>query len=317
MTFISFSYLYLSVYLTALALLYLIWHTWCMIIFTLIIVLIAGFIVGKCIGKYLHKIDIPFIKKKLWDLLIKTSFGYKLSLKKRGYNIHPDRSLKVATQNGILKSKLELDGAIEETIRLGLLLHGDTPKNWDSFSALQSILKLTNKNARILDAGGEEYSSILPCLFLYGYKNLICVNTAFPKNSNLGPISYQYANILESGANDSSFDVITCLSVIEHGIGLDYYFREMSRILKPGGMLITSTDYWDDPINTYGLSAYNCPVKIFCKEDIFEMIDIAKRYSLELTTKIIDLDCQEKVVTWKKFGLKYTFIILTMKKLPA
>ena len=35
-----------------------------------------------------------------------------------------------------------------------------------------------------------------------------------------------------------SFDAITCQSVIEHGVDLEAYFREMARILKKGGHLI-------------------------------------------------------------------------------
>ncbi len=45
------------------------------------------------------------------------------------------------------------------------------------------------------------------------------------------------------------FDYITSLSVIEHGVNIENYFKEMNRVLKKGGMLLTSTDYWYDKIN--------------------------------------------------------------------
>ena len=45
---------------------------------------------------------------------------------------------------------------------------------------------------------------------------------------------------------DNMFDFITSLSVIEHGVNIQNYFREMNRILKKDGMLLTSTDYWPE-----------------------------------------------------------------------
>jgi len=44
------------------------------------------------------------------------------------------------------------------------------------------------------------------------------------------------------------FDYITSLSVIEHGVNIQNYFKEMNRILKKGGVLLTSSDYWPDKL---------------------------------------------------------------------
>ena len=49
---------------------------------------------------------------------------------------------------------------------------------------------------------------------------------------------------------DSYFDSIICLSVIEHGFNEDLFFSQFSRILKKGGFLILSFDYWEKKINT-------------------------------------------------------------------
>ena len=58
------------------------------------------------------------------------------------------------------------------------------------------------------------------------------------------------------------------LSVVEHGVDLEAYFREMSRVLRPGGLLLSSTDYWETKIETVGKEAYGGPVHIFCREEI-------------------------------------------------
>ena len=56
--------------------------------------------------------------------------------------------------NTVLKTKQEYKNALNQVKSLGLILHTDLAKNWDSLSVLSIILKLTNKNASILDGGG-------------------------------------------------------------------------------------------------------------------------------------------------------------------
>jgi SAM-dependent methyltransferase len=103
----------------------------------------------------------------------------------------------------------------------------------------------------------------------------------------------------------------TQLSVIEHGVDLVAYFREMARILKRGGLLITSTDYWETPIDTRGQEMYGVPVRIFTKNDLEATITLAKKYGLVLTSEL-SLACNQAVVHW--IGLDYTFAIMTLKK---
>jgi ubiquinone/menaquinone biosynthesis C-methylase UbiE len=57
--------------------------------------------------------------------------------------------------------------------------------------------------------------------------------------------SYQLSirNLEDTKFNDQMFDYVTSLSVIEHGVNIEKYFREMSRIIKSNGYLLTSTDY--------------------------------------------------------------------------
>ena len=61
----------------------------------------------------------------------------------------------------------------------------------------------------------------------------------------MGPdISIQ--DLEKTGFQNNTFDFVTSLSVIEHGINIENYFKEMNRILKKEGLLLTSTDYWPD-----------------------------------------------------------------------
>jgi ubiquinone/menaquinone biosynthesis C-methylase UbiE len=52
----------------------------------------------------------------------------------------------------------------------------------------------------------------------------------------------------ETNYQSNTFDFVTSLSVIEHGVDIHKYFMEMNRILKKDGLLLTSTDYWLEKI---------------------------------------------------------------------
>lgn len=216
--------------------------------------------------------------------------------------------------NGVLQTAEEWKSAVAQMRGLGLRLHPDGPKNWDTLIALDAIIQNANPDAYVLDAGTELYSSLLPCLYLYGYRNLYGINLAFNRSISRGPIRYSYGNVMDTRFAPESFDAVTCLSVMEHGVDPESYLKEMSRVLKPGGLLITSTDYWEHGVDTTGLMEYGVPVKIFTSSDISELIDIARDYRLELTGEL-DLGCQERSVTWKRLGLSYTFVAFTLRKI--
>ncbi|MDE2713666.1 MAG: class I SAM-dependent methyltransferase, partial [Verrucomicrobiota bacterium] len=111
---------------------------------------------------------------------------------------------------------------------------------------------------------------------------------------------------------DAYFDGITSLSVIEHGVDIDAYFSEMSRLLRPGGLLLTSTDYWPDKIqNKEKIEAYGQPVFIFSQLEIEEAVSKAAQHGLHPTGGI-DFKAQNKTIGW--LGFEYTFIIFTLQK---
>lgn len=90
-----------------------------------------------------------------------------------------------------------------------------------------------------------------------------------------GAIVYEHGDITRTKYPSASFDSITCLSVVEHGVDLGAWLCEMSRILKPGGILFTSTDYWETPIDTREQTAYGAPVRIFSRADVQEILETA------------------------------------------
>ncbi len=218
----------------------------------------------------------------------------------------------------VLKSEHEVLGSIEQVQRLGLPLFGGTAaskdaKNWDSLAALELILNNTDPRARIFDAGGAPYSMILPWLALYGYRDLTAGNLVFEQPIQKGPIRYEHQDITQTTYPNARFDAITCLSVIEHGVDLAAYFKEMARILKPGGLLITSTDYYDSQVDTRGQVAFGAPIHIFSADEITHALELATASGLELVAPL-NLTVGERVVTWSPYDLSYTFIVFSMRK---
>lgn len=253
------------------------------------------------------------LKSKLQDVLLRTEKGYRIYLKyKWGITKQPKRP-SAPWYNTTLKTHQEINNTLEQIKKLGLFPHIDPPKNWDSLAALDYILKTFSLESHILDAGAELYSVILPWLFLYGYRNLLGINLIFNRPIKRGPIRYEFGDVTNTSFKNASFDAITCLSVIEHGINPKAYFKEMSRILKPNGILITSTDYYSYPIDSKGRIAYKTPIHIFSKDEIIEALNTAGEFGLKPINSI-DLNCKEKVIKWKEYELDYTFLIFTLQK---
>lgn len=225
----------------------------------------------------------------------------------------PYKHLHSARENCVLRTDIELSDAIGVARTQGFPLCADIYKNWDTLLTVETVRRRVAPTGQILDAGAENYSMVLPWLRLCGYQNLAGINLAFKTQFEADGIRYEPGNLIKTCFPGAHFDAVVCQSVIEHGIDLEAYFREMARIIKSGGILVTSTDYFPDPIDTRGARAFGQPVHIFSRSEILVAIELAGRHGFVLTGPI-DLDAGERVVRWEEFGLSYTFVLLTMER---
>ncbi len=258
--------------------------------------------------KYLSRIEKGY--------LLKYDFIYKNYLRLvRGFRFFPKIPQNIPWMNNTLKNREEVNRAIKIIKASNLYLHPNVPeKNWDSLIALKTITQNTNSSAKILDAGGEMNSLILLWLYQLGYSNLKCMNLLFNKRKKRGKIEYIPGDLTKTHFPNNFFDIITCISVIEHGVEETKYFKEMNRILKKGGLLITSTDYWENKIETGGQSEFNQPIFIYDKNSVKNLLIIAHKSNFRLFGHEIDLSCQDKVINWKRFNLDYTSLIFCLQK---
>jgi SAM-dependent methyltransferase len=225
----------------------------------------------------------------------------------------PRRAPSVVPATDVLDGRPAWEAAVAECRALKLPLHHDRPKNWDALGALSTIRRHCGPAPAVLDAGSARYSSILPWLRLYGSDDLVGINLEFTGEVRRDGVLFTHGDVTATSFPDERFDAITCLSVIEHGVPLSPFLAESARILKPGGLLVLSTDYDQDPPDTSGHLAYGRPVTIFGPDAVRGLVTTAGSHGLLLMGDL-RLAHQERPVHWARTGLDFTFIRLTFRK---
>ena len=243
--------------------------------------------------------------------------------------------------NSVLKNTFEVIEAKQGLQKLRLFQHHSPIKSWDTYKMIK-IISDAKRESFVLDVGCYE-SPILPMLKRLGFVNLYGCdlvlksadrNPAFFSNNNSNSSSFEYhedyepiaemysdksyqlsiRNLENTNYRDQMFDYVTSLSVIEHGVNIEKYFREMSRIIKSNGYLLTSTDYWPHKlVNNKNVISKITPDNIFSREEIENLVEIAEKNGLKLIEPI-DFKYKEKVVRWNSIGLDFTFIFFAMRK---
>jgi hypothetical protein len=215
--------------------------------------------------------------------------------------------------NRPLQSRAEVDAALAEEAACGLPPHPSDPKNWDLLVALGSILAATSHRDAVLEMGATHYTKLLPWLYLYGYRRLVGIDLVTPQDVVEGPIQSYRMDLTKTAFKDGVFGGIACLSVIEHGVSFDAYLAEAWRLLRPGGVLVTSTDFWCAPLDVEGKEAYGTPVRIFEPADIRTLAKKAHAVGFRMDGSL-DLNCADAVVTWKRVDVSYTFVNVVLHK---
>lgn len=224
----------------------------------------------------------------------------------------------------VLQDWQEIGDSILGLQRAGLPTHGTAQKNWDHFQ-LHESLAATEKDAMIVDLGcGEGHT--LSLLHSLGFKNVHGVDhkirwrvrarklvTMWREQAFRSPFTLHSGDITNTPFKDKTCDFAVSISTLEHGVDLENFFREAGRILKPGGALLITTDYWHKKIVTNGTArAFGLPWKIFCLEEIGELLRIAGNHGFNLTGEGSTPPCRNRTVAWQ--GETYTFIAIQFNR---
>jgi SAM-dependent methyltransferase len=223
----------------------------------------------------------------------------------------------VENTNTALRSTRDVTFAVHALVDKELPLHPDYNKNWDNYLALYHTWYCASDNEPILDAGAGDESAYLPGLKKLGFTNLVGINLDRNDDYKAGVkngIRYAYADITSTPFPNDTFAFISCLSVIEHGVDVRAFMLEMSRILKPGGYLFVSFDFWETALDTTGLITHGAPIHIFSNEDVVDILAVAQAFGLQVAPERFNTKCNEKILAWA--GLEYTFMNLLFRKQP-
>lgn len=217
-----------------------------------------------------------------------------------------------------LQTRAEQEAASEIVKCLGLESHHDPQKNWDSLKCVAYVLSLGDFEAPVLDAGSGGRCVAAHWLRSLGYQNLYACDVVpiDPRRLAADGITFQQTDIAATPYESGFFQAVTCISVIEHGIPLDAFVAEMARILRPGGLLLLSTDYWSEPVDCTGIFPYGeeaGEMKVFHPQEIEALIALAKAAGLDPCAPF-DSATTERAVRWERVDRDYTFAFLALRR---
>mgnify|MGYP001191238599 CR=1 FL=1 len=204
-------------------------------------------------------------------------------------------------------------------------------------SYLVERFKINKKNDKLLDVGcgrGEFLNAFINHdIDGYGIDASSYSKKKFPK------IKLKIQNLdIEKKLpyDDSFFDFVFSKSVIEHFYEPEFLFEEITRVLKPGGLIITMTPDWNDNYKTfYDDYSHKKPFTLESLEDIqkinnLEIVSIEKFKQLPSTwnknilinivmsllaeiTKIFLPELLKKKFKWIRYS-KETMLLSVSKK---
>jgi SAM-dependent methyltransferase len=236
-------------------------------------------------------------------------------LRRQGASLHPRPPARIWSDwpDTALRTHTQVEQAMAELRACGLPPHPERTKNWDLLIALGLILERTSPHAAVLEMGSTQYGKLLPWLYLYGYRSLVGIDLVYDAPVVADPIVYRPMDLTKTTFSDASFDAIACLSVIEHGVDIAAFARESARLLRPGGLLVASTDYWHEPVETAGQEAYGVPIRILTPADMRALVEAAHAVGLR-ELRPFDPRCEDRVVRWEHYGLEYTFAAVAFER---
>jgi SAM-dependent methyltransferase len=199
-------------------------------------------------------------------------------------------------------------------LRTGRRLRPEFFKSWDVARFARVLTARLPRAAAVLDVGSV--ASELPwVLHMAGFTNITgCdLDQTVLTMPFARAIRYRVGDPESLGIASNSLEAVTAVSTIEHGVDVPSFLTTVAKVLKKGGRLCVSTDYWPMKIDTTGTQWFGLPWTIFSELEIRQVIQDAADRGLVLNGWNGRLpNPVEQVVSWN--GRSYTFIALLFRK---
>jgi hypothetical protein len=173
----------------------------------------------------------------------------------------------------ILHDKAELETCANIVKKIGVTV-ADASRVWDIANVTMALKELkVPTNAKIIDLGAYNDSSLW-ALHLLGWNDLCGVDTneRIYDQPFYNKIRYLFADIENTHFPPNFFDAALCLRIPTHDTNIERFFREVSRLLKPGGYLIGTVDFYPDAMKTH-----RSKWKTFSSSELLELVDLARK----------------------------------------
>jgi SAM-dependent methyltransferase len=223
----------------------------------------------------------------------------------------------------VLRTSAEVNEAMAFIKDRNLPLHKTPQKNWDH-QLLVNLLEDFQPDSKILDLGcGGGYA--LKLMHDLGFRDLFGLDFDIPSPKIGDHLARMFGgfrtcfharkgDLCKTGLADATYDLVTCISVIEHDVDVPAFLRESARLLKPGGKLFVTYDYWEDfdPEQQEEIRLFDLAWNIQNRDMVVAMIAEAERLGL---VPIEDTDlppCEERTVSYA--GRDYTFMAAGFEK---
>lgn len=234
----------------------------------------------------------------------------------------------------VLHSENELASAEERARSLGLCPLPDPRKYWDNMLALETLEQRgLERSAPIVDLGCRS-GILVTWLDQVGYRQLHGCDLRYPlpplkaalRRRQIATVfaglraairhrtRMRQARVERTGFPSRFFAAATCMSVIEHGVDLERFCAECARLLRPGGVLVVSTDYWPERIDTRGLKRFSAterPDLIVDRAGALEFCAIAERHQLHVVGDL-ELDADDPIIV--SDGFRFTFLFMVFER---
>ncbi len=216
--------------------------------------------------------------------------------------------------NEFLKTRSQIDESTQWLKDNGYITHPISAKDWELKIITEAV-----SDGHFLDMGADGSRVLHNTVIkgISGKKVGIDLSEVTGDNKADG-VEYVKGDLMDTPFDDGTFDTIVSQSVIEHNVDLSKFVAEAERLLRKGGRLIVSFDYWPSRVNTDGLTLYGLKWNILNQADVLYLVEVAQFAGLVID-KPIDWNTEEAVINDKYCSpfpnISYTFGIFEFIKL--